>query len=59
VLPASFASFRNRSAQSGTLMRGGGVHARRTDARSQLAFSLGEVGLWFAELSDLLVDMRG
>ena len=39
-------------------MRGGGVHAFRTDVRSRSAFALGEISLRLAELGDLLVDMR-
>lgn len=59
VLPASFASLRYLSAHAGTLMRGGGVQARRTDERKRSAFSLGEVRFRLAELGNLLVDMRG
>ncbi|MCY0854328.1 hypothetical protein OMK73_11570 [Cupriavidus sp. D39] len=47
------------SAHAGTLMRGGGVHARRQASRSRSAFSLGEIGLRLTEVGDLLVDMRG
>jgi len=59
VLPASFASLRKRSAQSGTLIRGGGVQPLWTDARSHSAFCSREIGFRLAELSDLTVDMRG
>ena len=58
VDPASGASLRNWSAQSGTLIRGGGVRPRRHD-RSSLSSLLGvcEVGFRLAERREVLLDM--
>ena len=58
VEPASGASLRNRSAHSGTLIRGGGVSPRLQD-RSSLSSLLCvcEVGFRLAEAGEVLLDM--
>ena len=57
VLPASRASLRNRSAQSGTLILGGGVQPRRIARRMRSIFPPLKVEDWLAKLVELFVDV--
>ncbi len=56
VLPASFARRRYRSAHSGTLIRGGGVIARRTADDNLVCFEE-PCGVDFPEIGKVFVDM--